>query len=75
MPTQLLVSKQDAAAALGVSLRTIENLLAVRELKSVRVGRRRMIPSIELQRFARRDHATRSATVAETPDEQRRSDS
>jgi excisionase family DNA binding protein len=53
---QILVSKRDSAAALGISLRTLDMLIAVRELKSVRVGRRRLIPRHELEKFARHDH-------------------
>jgi excisionase family DNA binding protein len=56
---RLLSPKREAAVALGISVRTLETLIALGELKSVRVGRRRMIPVIELQRFARRDHSTR----------------
>ena len=59
MKERLLWSKREAAAALGISVRTLEMLIALQELRSVRVGRRRMIPAIELERFARRDHATR----------------
>lgn len=58
MTERILYSKRDAAAGLGLSVRTLETLIAVRELKSVSVGRRRMIPATELERFARRDHRT-----------------
>jgi len=60
MEEPLLLSKRDSAAALGISLRTLEMLIAVRELKSVRVGRRRLIPRRELEKFARRDHVVRA---------------
>ncbi len=55
---RILCSKREAASALGISVRTLETLIAVKELKSVRIGRRRMVPQAELERFARRDHAT-----------------
>ena len=54
----LLSPKREAARALGISIRTLENLIALGELKSIRVGRRRLIPTAELVRFARRDHHT-----------------
>lgn len=60
---RILCSKRDAASALGISVRTLETLIAVKELKSVRIGRRRMVPRVELERFARRDHATRSTAA------------
>ena len=62
MPDQerILMSKREAAAALGLSVRTLESLIAAKELRSVRIGRRRMIPHAELERFARRDHSTKS---------------
>jgi excisionase family DNA binding protein len=52
---KLLVSKREAAEALGCSVRTIENLIARKALVSRRVGRRRMIPCASLMQFARRD--------------------
>jgi len=58
MGEPLLLSKRNAASALGISVRTLETLIAVHELKSVRVGRRRMIPRSALERFVRTDHPT-----------------
>jgi excisionase family DNA binding protein len=58
---KLLVSKRDAAAVLGVSLRTIDNLLACKELRAIKLGRRTLIPMTELARFVQRDHRTRLA--------------
>ncbi len=54
----LAVSIQEAARRLGVSERTVASLLARRELYSRRIGRRRLIPIAELERFLRRDHDT-----------------
>lgn len=51
---QLLVSRREAATALGVSLRTLDYLLARHELRSRRIGRRKMIPCAELEKFAAR---------------------
>ena len=58
---KLLVTKRDAAFALSVSVRTIENLIAAGELSSRRVGRRRLISVSALLRFGRNDHPTREA--------------
>jgi excisionase family DNA binding protein len=57
---RLLVSKRDAATALGVSVRTIDNLLACKELRARKVGRRTLIPVTELESFVRRDHQTKA---------------
>ena len=59
---RLLLSKKEAANAIGVSVRTLENLLSLKELRSVRVGRRRLVPSREISRFCRGDHATQPAS-------------
>jgi excisionase family DNA binding protein len=58
---KLLFSKREAAVALGISIRTLEGLIVLGELKSVRIGRRRMVAASELEQFSRRDHATRLA--------------
>jgi len=55
---KLLVSKRDAAAALGVSVRTIENFIARKVLTARKLGRRTLIPFRALERFAQRDHDT-----------------
>ncbi len=55
----LAVGVQEAARRLGVSERTVATLLARKELRSRRIGRRRVIPVNELERFLRRDHDTR----------------
>lgn len=52
---KILVSKKEAAAALSVSLRTIENLIARKQLEARRIGRRRLIPRASLEKLARRD--------------------
>jgi len=50
------VSKKDAAALLGVCLRTIDNLIAAKQLPCRRIGRRVLVPYAALVAFARRDH-------------------
>lgn len=57
--SRLLYGKREAASVLGLSLRTVDLLIAAKELKSIRVGRRRMISGKELERFVGRDHSTR----------------
>lgn len=52
---QLLLSKREAAEALGCSVRTIENMIARKQLVSRRLGKRRMIPRTELLQIAKRD--------------------
>ena len=53
---KILLSRTEAAAYLGISLRTLDSLLAARELASRRIGRRRLIERRVLEQFARRDH-------------------
>jgi excisionase family DNA binding protein len=64
---RLLYGKREAAVALGISVRTLETLLSLKELRSVRVGRRRLISIKELERFMRGDHSTRSIENSEIP--------
>jgi excisionase family DNA binding protein len=58
MSDQILISKREAAKTLSISLRTLENLIAAKELAVRRIGRRRLISRRSLEEFARRDHAT-----------------
>jgi excisionase family DNA binding protein len=52
METKLLFSKREAAQRLSISIRTLENLLATKELEARRIGRRVLIPATVLERFA-----------------------
>jgi helix-turn-helix protein len=52
----LLVSKRDAAALLSLCLRSIDNLIAGKQLPCRRIGKRVLIPYTALVAFARRDH-------------------
>jgi excisionase family DNA binding protein len=52
----LLVSKRDAAALLSLCLRSIDNLIAGKQLPYRRIGKRVLIPYSALVAFARRDH-------------------
>jgi excisionase family DNA binding protein len=63
MNQSLLVSKREAAAMLGLSVRSIENLISHKELTARRIGRRCLIERQVLERFARRDHKTQAAGI------------
>jgi excisionase family DNA binding protein len=55
------VSKADAAQMLGVSLRTVDRLIALKELPVRRLGRRVLIPRNGLHNLLRSDHPTKAA--------------
>ncbi|MFI5094764.1 MAG: helix-turn-helix domain-containing protein [Candidatus Acidiferrales bacterium] len=57
---KLLFSKKEAAVAIGVSIRTLENMISIGEIPTRRIGRRRLIESQQLARFCRHDHATQA---------------
>jgi excisionase family DNA binding protein len=54
----IALSKHEAARKLGVSLRTIDRLIALKELQVRRLGRRVLIPMAALERFMHTDHPT-----------------
>jgi excisionase family DNA binding protein len=58
---KLLVSREQAAEILSISVRSVDYLLANRQLSFRRIGTRTLIPVAELQRFARMDHPERIA--------------
>ena len=58
---QLLFSKKQAAQLLAISVRTLDYMIASKEITVRRIGRRILIPLRSLQEFARRDHPTRAA--------------
>jgi excisionase family DNA binding protein len=47
-----LLSRSDAAIALGLGRRTIDELISSGKLRARRIGRRVLIPRTELERFA-----------------------
>jgi excisionase family DNA binding protein len=57
---KILVSKREAAKALSISLRTLDYLIASKEISARRIGRRVLIPRKALEHFARSDHPTRT---------------
>jgi excisionase family DNA binding protein len=54
----MLVGKREAARVLSVSVRTLEHLIAAKQITVRRVGRRVLVPRKELEKFSRRDHIT-----------------
>jgi excisionase family DNA binding protein len=58
LSNKVLLSLKEVSALAGLSLRTTTKLIASGEIKSIRVGRRRLVPRDELDRFARGDHST-----------------
>jgi excisionase family DNA binding protein len=50
---KLLYARLEAAQALSISLRKIDELISTKLLKTVRVGKRNMVTRSELERFAR----------------------
>jgi hypothetical protein len=65
-----LLSKQDAAQALSVSVRTNNYLIGNDELPTRRIGRRTLIPRSGLELFALQDHPespSRQTTPVENP--------
>ena len=58
---KLLVCREEAAEILSISVRSVDYLLANRQLTSRRIGARSLIPVADLKRFARMDHPERLA--------------
>lgn len=60
-PALVAYTKADAAKMLSVSIRTIDNLIAQKELTVRRVGRRVIIPATSITAFLRGNHNTKAA--------------
>jgi excisionase family DNA binding protein len=58
---KLLLSRQEAAALLSVSQRSLDYLIANKVLMTRRIGSGVLIPAHDLHRFARADHPQRLA--------------
>jgi excisionase family DNA binding protein len=54
---KLLATRQEAARALSISVRSVDFLIETGQLASRKLGRRRLVPLAALEAFARRDHA------------------
>lgn len=52
----LLLSKEQVAMLLNISVRTVGNLLAQRELVKRKIGARTLIPRSSVESFLRKDH-------------------
>jgi excisionase family DNA binding protein len=61
VPEVLALSKLDAARMLGVSVRTVDRLIALKQLPVRRLGRRVLIPRHSLQGLLRADHPTQGS--------------
>ncbi len=61
VPEALALSKPEAARMLGVSVRTVDRLIALKQLPVRRLGRRVLIPRNRLQSLLRADHPTQAA--------------
>jgi excisionase family DNA binding protein len=57
----MALSKNEAAQLLGVSLRTVDRLIALKRLPVRRLGRRVLIKRSALRDLFRRDHPTQAA--------------
>jgi excisionase family DNA binding protein len=53
---KLLFSLREVSSILGLSLRTIQNLISSKKLPVRRIGRRVLVHRKNLESFARRDH-------------------
>jgi excisionase family DNA binding protein len=51
---RILHPRRDAADLLSISLRKLDRLILQRNIKTVRIGRRRLVPDDELRKFAQR---------------------
>jgi excisionase family DNA binding protein len=58
---KLLVSQDEAAQLLSISKRSVEYLVATRQLSTRRIGARSLIPIEEVRKYARFDHPERLA--------------
>ena len=53
---KLLYDRRSAADALSISLRSLDYLLAGKQLRFRRIGKKVLVPAAELRRFASADH-------------------
>jgi hypothetical protein len=54
--TRLLHSRHEAASQLSISVRSLDYLIARKQLDTRRIGRKVLIPHTSLVRFAGRNH-------------------
>jgi len=61
----LLHRRPDAAKRLGISVRLLDSLLAERQLRSVKCGRRRLVSEQSLQDYIRKQERANGAMKAQ----------
>lgn len=54
----ILYRRRDAAAAIGLSVRALDYLIAEGKVRVRRLGKRVLVPRAELERFAAKDQST-----------------
>lgn len=59
--SKLLVSREEAAQMLSISVRGVDYLIATKRLYTRRIGTRVLIPIEDVRKFARSDHPERLA--------------
>lgn len=57
MSDRLLYPRQEAAYVLGISVRSLDYLIAGKRIRAQRIAKRVLIHARELERFARMNHA------------------
>jgi len=55
----ILLARKQVGQLLGVSTRTVNTLIANRELPVIRIGRRTLVNRKRLEKFAQQSHTTR----------------
>jgi hypothetical protein len=53
---KILYDRKSAACALSISVRSLDYVLAARQLETVKIGKKVLIPASELRRYARGNH-------------------
>jgi excisionase family DNA binding protein len=56
--SKLLLSRREAAAALSISLRTLDKLVSEKQIRTQQIGSRRLIPRRALEKFAEATRTT-----------------
>jgi excisionase family DNA binding protein len=66
MHDTILISRRETSRLLSISLRTVDNLIASKQLVVRRIGSRALISRKSVEEFARRDHITPRVTRTPT---------
>ena len=62
MNEPILISRREASKLLGISLRTLDYLIAGKEISCRRIGRRTLLSVASLRAFARHDRRGKRTT-------------